>query len=213
MKFDSFQRSLLNAFAPSLAIVVLYFVFVQRPLDRTHQHELNRLEQLMKADAMHGSDVDLKRLEPVSIEIKNLEQQLSSSQAATSQLVAKRSALSGTLLGSSVPATTIAQMLEVLERNGLRCLSSQPNETPKTKLPESLLPAGRILGPQQNQPQDHCELQIVVVGTFTEMRNALRELRFSSAGVLIISLEMDLAMEDADRHTWMITTAIWETGR
>lgn len=198
---------------PSIAITIFYFAFFQRSLDSQLKQETSRLKKLSAAVVRTDPKTEQERLASVSNQVKELEDQLALSRSEKSKLVSKRSELSKTLRGSSVPAASIAGLLDIVERNGLNCISCRPNENPGSMLPESLQPASRVLVPAKNQTQqDRCELQVVLMGTFAEMQNALRDLRNDHLGVVLVSVDMELPEEDSESRTWLLTAAVWEAG-
>lgn len=205
----SLQRLQLWLFGPSLASILFYFLLFQRPLQHETSQQLAKLNRLHSVVGHSDSAVGSQRLVSLESEVKALTSQLEEHKASRIHLIARRGDLSRSILGLADPATSIADLIGLLERNQLRCHSAQPSEQPQSKLPEALQAVASSSAGRGWANDQRDQLQFELQGTFYDMQRALRELKSDVTGVRLVSLEMKTSADiRTDLRCWLLTVAI-----
>lgn len=200
--------------APSIVIALTYFAVFHRPLVDLQKKELSRFQKLQAAvGRTEDAGSQQLRLDSLSQEAEGLEEQLRSIKESRSLLVSKHNAFKSGLSETIVPAASVADLMRVLERNDIRCISSLPHENSSAQLPTELLPASKAADSKKNEVRSHHPMSLTVVGTFSSLRNALHEIGAEVDGATIASLDMNLPQEEVDWRTWTLTVLVWEGRR
>lgn len=205
----SLRRRLLWLLGPSLVCILFNFLMFQSPIQRESSQLLEKMNRLSAAMARYDSATDSQRLVFLKAEAAALASQLEDHKTSRTHFIARRGDLTKTILGSTVPATAIAEMIELLEQHNLKCVSAQPSNQPQAKLPEALQAVAGNTAAQGSSTDQCAELQIAIQGTFHSMQHALRDLKSDSSGVRLVSLEMmDSVGVQSELRSWLLTVAM-----
>lgn len=206
MKSNSLKpRVLLKLLSPSIAIAMSYLLVGQLPLRREHSDLQANIHKLSSMTGRIDFQRESEKLTLAQDEISSLTFQLSENQEFLTRYVTKGNSAGGVLDGRKAPATTIADLLSLLQRHGLQCVSTVPTSKRETKpKAETLAVVDRVPVTLDRAGR---QLQLQISGSFESMQTALHELASGSIAAQVVALEM----ADATQGNSEITNQRWWT--
>lgn len=210
---NSHQMRLLSLLGPALSITLVYYLIFQLPMLRRAAGESAKLHRLSVRVSPSDDDLNTQRISQLRDEVRGLTTQAESDRRNRTHLVAQRSELNRTLLRSQLPATNLAKTIDLLERNGLQCISTQPTEQSQSQLPDALHAIAGVPSKAPTARERSGELQIEILGTFAEMRQALQEMKAEPSQIRLVSLEMSSVDYQTEIRSWRMTVGLGSSGR
>jgi hypothetical protein len=187
---------------PSVVIFVLYLLLFHVSLGRQYKQEAVKLTKLESATKLADVETANQQLATLQSETEKLNEHLQAARGKHQTLVARQSPANRESESLTSPAKAIANLVELLEQNGLVCMSS------------ALVPNGRSTQKdsaqvnsttsQRSTDNDKREIKLCVLGSFDQMRSALGQLRLMPH-VCLRSLEMDESDGLSTTRSWTLT--------
>ena len=195
---------------PSVVILVLYFLLFQLSLGRQFKQESVKLTKLESAAKLADVETANQQLATLQSETEKLNEQLQAARGKHQTLVARQTPANRELESLTSPAKAIANLVELLEQNGLVCMSSALVPSGRSSLKDTTM--GSSATSIRSTENDKREIKLCVLGSFDQMRSALGQLRLMP-NVCLRSLEMDESDGLNATRSWMLTVDTLEVVR
>jgi ribosomal protein S15P/S13E len=192
----------LHVVGPSVAIFVLYLLLFHISIGRQYKQEQVKLTKLESATMLADLESANQQLTSLQSEAEKLNEHLQTVRRNHQTLVARQAPANRELEGLSSPAKAIANLVELLEQNGLVCMSSAlvSNGRSAQKDPTS----GSSATALRSTEVDKREIKLSVFGSFDQIRSALNQLRLTPQ-ICLRSLEMDESDGLNTTRSWILT--------
>ena len=187
---------------PSVVIFVLYLLLFHLSLGRQYKHESVKLTKLESAAKLADVETANQQLATLQSETEKLNEHLQAVRGKNQTLVARQTPAHRELESLTSPAKAIANLVELLEQNGLVCMSSALVPNGRSSQKDATL--GSSATSVRSTESDKREIKLSVLGSFDQMRSALGQLRLMP-NVCLRSLEMDESDVLNATRSWTLT--------
>lgn len=200
--FNLLRSRTVQVVVPSVAIFVLYLLLFHLSLERQYKHESLKLSKLESATKLADVDSANQQLATLQSETEMLNEHLQIAKRNHQTMVARQSPGNRESEGLTSRAKSIAGLIELLENNGLVCLSSAliANGRSLQKDP-ALRNSTTTLRSSENEK---LEVKLDIMASFDQMRSALSQLRLMPQ-ICLRSLEMDESDGLTTSRSWILT--------
>lgn len=195
---------------PSVVIFVLYLLLFHLSLGRQYKQEAVKLTKLESAAKLADVETANQQLATLQSETEKLNEHLQTVRGNHQTLVARQAPANRESDSLTSPAKAIANLVELLEQNGLVCLSSALVPNGRSSLKDATL--GSSATSLRSTENDRREIKLCLLGSFDQMRSALGQLRLMPH-VCLRSLEMDESDGLNATRSWMLTVDTMEVAR
>ncbi len=204
------HRRSVQVIGPSAAILILYVLLFHLALGRQYKQESVKLNKLESATKLADVQAANQQLASLQSETEKLNELLRTAKGNHQTLVARQVPANRALEGQTSPAKAIANLVELLQQNGLVCVSSTLVTNGRSSQKDQA--SGSSATPLRGTENDHREIKLCVLGSFDQMRNALGQLRLTPQ-ICMRSLEMDESDGLNATRTWTLTVDTLEVAR
>ena len=207
---DLLRSPAVQVAVPSVVIFVLYLLLFHLSLGRQFKQESVKLTKLQSAAKLADVEIANQQLASLQSEMEKLTEQLQFVRGKHQTLVARKTPANRESEDLTAPARAITTLVELLEQNGLVCVSSALVPNGRTSHKDASL--GNSATSQRSTEIDKREIKLNVLGSFDQMRIALGQLR-SLPNVCLRSLAMDKSDGLGATRSWILTIDTIEVAR
>ncbi len=204
------RRRSVQIVGPSAAILILYVLLFHLSLGRQYKQESVKLNKLESATKLADVQAANQQLASLQSETEKLNELLRTAKGNHQTLVARQVPANRGSESQTSPAMAVANLVELLEQNGLVCVSSTLVINGRSSQKDQA--SGSSATPIRATEIDHREIKLCVLGSFDQVRSMLAQLR-SIPEVCLRSLEMDESDGLNATRTWTLTVDTLEVAR